>query len=348
MRDRIEVKRKASLLSMAVGVLGLVLALSPVALVSPVMAEGVEIEVPVISQTPTPLPTLGAPVVVPVGATVGEATFKIELEGLEPFSLVEVYANSQPVLIASGFANSEGEFLAEVKLPPNIAPGDHSITATNTLTNGTKKTITIVKFEVLPGGKLAQAGSTTGGNSSTGGTVNEAPVTEAEEEEFLGSNPINLSGVFYVGGYQSFATYDVGGILNPGAKISMYINNAYTQSASGTLKFWVTNPLGLLVVESKPYNLKPLTSGETRLVSFNFEGIGQWGAYTSHLSFTPDKSVNLGIETPYLRSDFLFVFSWVAATIAIVGTGILAGARFPLIRKKFLPEISSRNGRLDN
>jgi len=346
LRDRIH--RKFGALLASVGVLGLVITFSPVAFVSPVIAASIEIEVPVIGPTPTPAPTLGTPVVVPVGATVSEATFKIELEGLEPFSLVEVYANSQPVLIASGFANSKGEFFAEVKLPPNIAPGDHSITATNTLTNGTRKTITIVKFEVLPGGKLAQAGSTTGGNSSTGGTVNEAPVTEDEEEEFLDSNPLNLSGVFYVGAFQSTATYDVGGIINPGARISMYINNAYTERASGTIKFWLTNPLGFVVVESEPYTLNPLASGETRIVSVDFEGIGQWGAYTSHLSFAPDESVNLGIQTPYLRSDFLLVFSWVASTIFILGAGILTGARLPLIRRKFESAIYSRRSRLNN
>ncbi len=348
MRDRIKgVQRKPFLLSLAVGASGLVLVFSPVAFVTPAIAEGVDIEVPVIGQTPTPAPTLETPVIVPVGVTVSEAAFEISLVGLEPFSLVEVYANSEPVLLASGFADASGEFFAEVKLPPNLAIGDHSITASNTLPDGTKKTITIVEFTVLPGGKLAKAGSNAGGNSSIGGVPNEVPVSEDEEQEFLDSNPLNLSGVFYVGGFQSSATYDVGGILNPGAKISMYINNAYTKSASGTLKFWVRNPVGLVVAESEPLAVKPLSPGETRLVSFRFEEIGQWGAYTSHLSFTPDKSVNAGIEIPYLRSESIFVFSWAALTIAILCTAILTGARFPLVRDKFLPAIYSRNGRLE-
>jgi hypothetical protein len=336
------IERKFGALLVAVGVLGFGLTFSPLSISTPVFAESIDLEVPVVGQTPTPAPTIEAPVVVPVGATVSEATFKIELVGLEPFSLVEVFANSEPVLIASGFADAKGEFFAEVKLPPNIAPGDHSLTATNTLTDGTKKTVTIVEFTVLPGGKLAESGSTSGGGTSTGGVVNEGPVTEEEEEEFLDSNPRNLSGVFYVGAFQSTATYEAGGIFNPGARISMYINNTYSQSASGTVKFWVTNPLGLMVRESEPYTLKPLASGETRLVSFDLEEIGQWGVYTSHLSFTPDKSVNSGIEIPYLRSGLLLAFSWVATTMAVLGLGAVFRARATSTRSRFQPEVNSQ------
>jgi hypothetical protein len=63
---------------------------------------------------------------------------------------------------------------------------------------------------------------------------------------------------------------------------------------------------------------------------------------------TPDKSVNAGIETPYLRSESILIFSWAALTTAILSTAILSGVRFPLVREKFLPAIYSGNGRLEN
>jgi hypothetical protein len=166
-------------------------------------------------------------------------------------------------------------------------------------------------------------------------------VTEEEADTFLASNPLNLSGVFYVGAFESSATYD-GGLLNPGARVSMYINNVHPKNAGGTVRFWVTNPVGLIVAESKPYSIKPLAPGETRLVTSRFSDIGQWGGYTTHLSFTPDKAVSAGIDTPYLRSDTLLVFSWVIATLALIGSAVLVVTRFPALRERILEGMSAR------
>jgi len=63
---------------------------------------------------------------------------------------------------------------------------------------------------------------------------------------------------------------------------------------------------------------------------------------------TPDKSVNAGIEALFLRSESILLFSWAALTISILTTAILTGARFPLVREKFLPAIYSGNGRSEN
>jgi hypothetical protein len=326
----------------AFGLAGLGLVISSVASVNPVSAEDISITVPVVTPVPTPAPTTETPVVVPVGATVATAEFSVALVGLEPFSFVEVYANSEPVLIASGYADGYGKFSAVVKLPPNLPAGNHSITAVTVAADGTEKTITVVEFAVLANGRLAKAGSNTSSATPVPvGVVDEGTVTDEEEETFLASNPLNLSGVFYVGAFESSASYD-DGLLNPGARMSMYINNVHPKNAGGTVMFWVTNPLGLIVAESKPYTIKPLAPGETRLVTSRFSDIGQWGGYTTHLSFTPDKTVSAGVDTPYLRSDTLLVFSWVIATLALIGSAVLVVTRFPALRQRILEGMSAR------
>jgi hypothetical protein len=291
---------------------------------------------------PTPAPTTETPVVVPVGATVATAEFSVALVGLEPFSFVEVYANSEPVLIASGYADGYGKFSAVVKLPPNLPAGDHSITAVTVAADGTETTITVVEFAVLANGKVARSGTASSGTSVPEGVIDEGTVTEEEEDTFLASNPLNLSGVFYVGAFESSATYDDDVFLNPGARLSMYINNVHPRNAGGTVRFWVTNPLGLIVAETKPYSIKPLAPGETRLVTSRFSDIGQWGVYTTHLSFTPDKTVSAGIDTPYLRFDTLLVFSWVIATFVLIGSAVLVLTRFPALRQRILGGMSER------
>jgi hypothetical protein len=272
---------------------------------------------------------------------VATAEFSVALVGLEPFSFVEVYANSEPVLIASGYADGYGKFSAVVKLPPNLPAGNHSITAVTVAADGTQKTITVVEFAVLADGKVARSGTAPSGTTVPEGVIDEGTVTEEEADTFLASNPLNLSGVFYVGAFESSASYD-DGLLNPGARMSMYINNVHPKNAGGTVMFWVTNPLGLIVAEIKPYTIKPLAPGETRLVTSRFSDIGQWGGYTTHLSFTPDKAVSAGIDTPYLRSDTLLVFSWVIATLALIGSAVLVLTRFPALRGRILEGMSAR------
>lgn len=332
-RRRSNKDRPLRAVAVAFGVLTLGIGASTVAAVSTAVAEGVVIEVPVTTPRATPSPTTETPVTVPVGTTVADATFEIALVGLEPFAFVEVYSNSEPVLIASGFADANGDFSAVVALPPNLAPGDHTITAVSVLADGSKTTITVVEFAVTASGRIAKPGSATSGSGVVTGDVTEDVVTDEQEVDFLASNPLNLSGVFYVGGFRAAPSYDTGGLLSPGASISLYINNVHSEAASGTVAFWVTNPLGMVVAESKPYSIRPIAPGETRIVGSRFADIGQWGGYTTHLRFTPDEAVSAGIDTPYLRSDTLIVFSWVLTTVGALVTAGFVATRFPPIEQ---------------
>jgi len=104
-----------------------------------------------------PQPVIDVPIVIPTNKPIAEVTFVIDLSGFEPFSYVEIYARSEPVLLASGFADANGQFNATVDIPDNLPPGDHSITVANTLADGSFQEVTLTQFNVSPTGTVGEA-----------------------------------------------------------------------------------------------------------------------------------------------------------------------------------------------
>jgi hypothetical protein len=104
-----------------------------------------------------PRPVIDVPIVIPDNKPIAQVTFVIDLSGLQPFSYVEILARSEPVVIASGFADANGQFNATVDIPDNLPPGDHSITIANTLTDGSFQEITLAQFNVSETGTVGEA-----------------------------------------------------------------------------------------------------------------------------------------------------------------------------------------------
>lgn len=117
---------------------------------------GVGLSVKVIQPGTSPRPHIDTPITVPTNVPIANVSFVIQLSGLEPYSYVEIYAHSEPVLLASGFANGTGQFSATVNLPPTLSAGDHSVSVQNTLSNGTTVETTLVAFSVSPTGTVGQ------------------------------------------------------------------------------------------------------------------------------------------------------------------------------------------------
>lgn len=122
--------------------------------------EGIGLSVKVvtpINRDTTPPPVVDVPIVIPNNVPIEEVTFLIDLSGFVPFSYVEIYVRSEPVLLASGFANSEGQFTATVDIPNNLPAGDHSITVANTLPDGSFQEIILTQFGVTESGTVGEA-----------------------------------------------------------------------------------------------------------------------------------------------------------------------------------------------
>lgn len=246
--------------------------------------DGVGLQVRV---TASPAPVVDSPPAVPTGVSVTEARFPIALRGLEPFSYVEIFANSTPVLIASGFADANGEFTTTVALPANLAPGDHSITATITSSSGAKTSLTIVTFAVTANGKLAAAGASSRGPASSSGRgansagsdgVTSEPVAEEEAEAALGSDPFQVGGSLWFGGFNARADY-ASGIFEPGISVNIVVRNVADEPVTARAALRLSSIGGVEIAERSDLKLATLEPGETRRVTVTVPKVGSWGFY---------------------------------------------------------------------
>ena len=118
---------------------------------------GLSARVVVPASPTTPRPVIDVPIVIPDNRPIAQVTFLIDLSGFQPFSYVEIYVRSEPVLVASGNADANGQFTATVDVPDNLPPGDHSITVANTLADGSFQEVTLTQFNVSPLGFVGEA-----------------------------------------------------------------------------------------------------------------------------------------------------------------------------------------------
>lgn len=299
-----------------------------------------------VSVTASPAPSPVYVPSVPTGLSVSEARFPIALSGLDPFSYVEIFANSTPVLIASGYADASGAFQAVVALPPNLAVGDHSISATNTTSSGVKKTITIVKFAVASNGLLAEAGTaspgtvvggSTSSNSSSSasttaaadGAVTSETLTGTAAVVDLGPDPFSVGGQLYFGGVSSEANYATG-VLFPALRSTVVVRNVTTSPVSAVASVAVSNLFGGAVAESRNIAIDNLAPGETRKVTIRTDNVGSWGGYNVALSVAvpqSDAAVTRGTTTfAFPLASLLVVLGALALATVLIWIAIRAGA----------------------
>ena len=274
--------------------------------------------------TASPSPSVVAPPAIPSGESVASARFPIMLSGLDPHSYVEVFANSTPVLIASGFADANGNFETTVSLPPNLAPGEHSITATNVTASGSKKTITIVKFAVTASGKIAPAGASstsqssasraTGGaaTASRDGTVSSETVPAADAEAALGADPFSVGGALWFGGYRASASYREG-IFDPDISTELVIRNVTDSSVTAIGSLSIASALGVQVSARDDIELATLAPGETRRVHVLCPNVGSWAFYDVAMEIRVADS-----EESVTRHASAFVFPLASLLVAFV------------------------------
>jgi hypothetical protein len=303
--------------------------------------DGLPITVQVLTPTTAPAPRTDIPVQIPLDTPIADAEVPIVLVGLEPNSYVEIFANSTPVLIASGFADAMGRFETIVRLPRTLTAGDHSITATNTLSNGTKLTMVVVVFSVSSSGRIVSSAASGGsqgrstaqssGSGSVDGGVTAEAITGSADAILLGPDPFNLGGVLYIGGLTSHATYPEN-LFDPAAEISFAVRNVSTSTVTAAVTFSVNNILGMTVATVAQFDLHELKPGETRVLTANVPNIGQWGAYSAHMKLVPPDKVGNNTLTTLERSDNFFAFagwSLLALILAItVAGGYALGLRY--------------------
>ena len=257
-------------------------------------ADDVTINASVVDSTPSSKPTQF--VTLPIGSSTSAApTIDIQLTNLEPYSFVQVFAQSNPVLIASGFADKYGVFKAKASLPPNLEPGNHSVTANVQAKGETVATLkTLVQFAVSASGTLQKApkggsgGRGGSGTAGSGGVVTESPIATPNPI----ASTISIGGVLLVGGavVSSSPTFSFEG--SP-ARVAISLANNYSKAFAVNISVSVTNLFGQRVARIAQYrvdSIKPNTN--ITVTAITKSNIGQWGFYNAMVTVNPPSKLN--------------------------------------------------------
>ena len=311
----------------------------------------------VVDSTPSATPTQF--VTLPIGSDAATAPIvNILLTGLEPYSFVQVFAQSDPVLISSGFADKYGVYKAKANLPPNLEPGTHTVAAlaqTKGETTASLKPLihfavsesgTVVKSSSGSGGGSTGGGSTGGGSGggstgggsggttgggSTGGGVTESPVATPQP-----SSNLSIGGVLLVGGVESssIATYDPNGAP---ARVAVSVANNYSKSLSLVVSFSITNLFGQEVARIANYKVESLKPKANLLLSAQTKnGIGQWGFYNTKVTVSPPSKIDELNLYSVTRDSSFFVWPMIPTSIVLL---LLA---LELLRRIFWPYLGDR------
>ncbi len=145
----------------------------------------------------------------------------------------------------------------------------------------------------------------------------------------------------------------VGGLLsdvrispNPfggSALLSFTVRNVSKSTFDATADFWMEGPFGNRVAQVDAVTVSQLKAGESRVVSAELPGVGQWAVLTAHATFRPPAEVEGTQLSPLTRDVTVFVLPWM-----IVSVLLLAGIALALVqlwRSRRMPRpMTSRSG----
>lgn len=263
----------------------------------------VTVSVEVMDSVPANLPT-AEKVVLDSGTTITNAPVDIVLVGLEPFSLVQIYAQSDPILIASGFADKYGVFKVTTNLPPTLEAGDHSVVASVQLKGQTKPSLkSLVKFAVTTNGTIHNTSKSP-----------YKPVTESPAPSTTANAVDLIQGVLFISGVKLVSEPTINPLGAP-ASVEVTVMNAYNKPYTLSVDEDV-KALGLIelsqVVSHQVVDLKPK---EARTLVHQTPAIGQWGIYTVDFTVTPPKTLDDLTLPPVHRQTIVFIVPVLVFTV---------------------------------
>jgi len=302
-------------------------------------ADDLDITATVVESTPSPTKVLAVDVTLPIGEDTATAPLvTIKLTGLEPFSFVQIFAQSEPILIASGFADRNGVFTATVPLPATLEAGAHEITASSQLKGQKAPTFrTIAKFTVSEsgaigakpgggtsggggggtgGGTTGGGGGGTGGGTGTGGggggspSASPTPTSTVQGESY--------GGILIVGGL-SAASVPTWSVEGEPATIQITFENSYNKPYDLKTNFKVRNFAGVELARSERLLVSNLKPKEIRTVTLKTsKKIGQWGAYSADVTIVPPKTIDTFTLPSIHRSHDFFVVPVIPGSILLL------------------------------
>jgi hypothetical protein len=259
----------------------------------------IAVDAQVVESTPTE--TAKPSVVLENNQSIANATVTVKLVDLEPFSLVQIYVQSTPVLICSGFADKYGLFDCKAILPSDLSAGTHEILTSAQKAGEIAPSLRVVKtFAISIDGVVRSKGS----GSADGSTVTESPAPSPTATAGVESGA--TEGVLYVGGVELFSNPSWNWSGEP-LKASVVLRNAYKRTYSVNVRI-ETKAWGLFnLAEPQDFQVSNLKRHETRSIVQTIEVPGQWGFYSSTFTVIPPKSIDDNKMLAITRNASTFV-----------------------------------------
>ncbi len=174
-------------------------------------------------------------------------------------------------------------------------------------------------------------GATGGAGGRSGSSAGSVPAGSGSETvSTVSPSPspapgdVDLGGVVHVGGLLS----DVRISPNPfggSALLSFTVRNVSKSTFDATADFWMEGPSGNRVAQVDAVTVSQLKAGESRVVSAELPGVGQWTVLTAHATFRPPAEVEGTPLSPLTRDVTVFVFPWmVVAVLLLAGIALAA------------------------
>ncbi|GAA2074638.1 hypothetical protein [Microbacterium hatanonis] len=178
------------------------------------------------------------------------------------------------------------------------------------------------------GGTSSGAGGSggSGRGASTGSASNGAPATDVAPTVSTTSptgDEVDLGGVLNVGGLSSAPVLS----MNPfGGDLQVWftVRNVSSSTIEATADFWMEGLLGNRISAVDDLVIADLKPGETRTVSAELPGVGQWTVLTAHARLEPPAEVGGTELSPLTRDATVFVLPWLFVLIVAAGLGAWA------------------------
>jgi len=171
-------------------------------------------------------------------------------------------------------------------------------------------------------GSRSSAGA--GSSVSTGSSTVQAGTPSPAPSLVVGD--VDLGGIVHVGGLTS----DVRLSANPfggAALLSFTVRNVSASTFDATADFWIQGPFGNRLASIDAVTIAQLKAGESRVVSAEVPGVGQWTVVTAHATFRPPAEVDGTTLSPLTRDATVFVFPWFAVLVVLLAAVILVAVR---------------------
>lgn len=202
--------------------------------------------------------------------------------------------------------------------------GSDDSNLTVTITDGSSPAPTPTSTSSTASGGSTGAGGSSGGSPSTsggssaGGSSSGAGGTTPASGGDLAAQPgsTSIPGIVTIGGLNSsprLSTDPLGGSV----RLWFTVRNDSQSDIDATAAFSIeTWPFGWDIDASDDVMIGSLKPGESRVVSTQLHGPGQWTFIDAHVTFTPPSTIDGTEVAPMTRDAFVFVFPWLIAALA--------------------------------